>query len=1406
MESVGIDVGKITVKAVLLEKENGKTKIKRTFWKPHRQEFEKVLEELREKWHLSENIPVVCTGKFRQHFPFFPVVERVAQEKAIRFFYPNEDITAVRIGGGGFSVLKVSPSEPTEYRKNHECASGVGNFLDQILERIGLDVISADRNLDDSVKGIKITSRCGVTLKSEFTHWLNVGQPQQEVVAGLFDATALNALNLALKTRISQRVIIIGGLSSVKRIVQTIRESLPDDIKVEVPEYALFFEAIGAGLLAQELQSNPKKIFFRVQKKEKLEDLTFFPSLKESLQNVKKFEEERKEYNPSQGFLVLGLDIGSTGSKLVLFGDSLVFDSYTETKGNPVGAVKELMSGIPQDLRGRIGAVGCTGSGREIVAGLLKSSLPESQRDRVFVLNEIAAHAQGALYYDKDVDTIVDIGGQDAKFTRLEHGRIIDSCMNTVCSAGTGSFLAEQLQLLGISDVKKFGEIALNSPRAVDLGQHCAVFISERIDEARRKGATLEEIIAGLYYSIARNYTNRVKGLREYGNKIFLQGKPAENLALACALSKVSGKEIIVPPSPGLMGALGIAILAKKEIGSRVNETPALDFERFFSAKVVAKREFTCKSKEGCIIGNLCPIQQIEVEIGKERVVYFWGGACDKWEKTKSKNTLLAKAPRPFLEREKLIREIVKDQVAFPKDATVGIPRGLETEEILPLAVTFFHSLGFRTKILETTGLDVLERGARLSHTTLCAPFQLMGGQAEVLDKECQYLFLPKVIEIAETEKNLCPARTYVCPLSQAVPDMLCSRIESKILRPQFDFKKGYFQKSVREEFLKMGKILGCKKEQVKDAFEKAVFSQIEFEKECRSIGERSLEFAEKNRIPAVVILGHPYVVNSPLFLAGIPECIYENQAIALPADCYPLKEKNDYLERIYWGYGKRLLQIAYEVRRRKNVYPLWLSVYSCGPDSFLIHFFQWICEGKPYTILESDAYSGNAGFKTRVEAFLYGIKNYKAPETEKINDFSNFRSDYPLSEIKSKKSKVVIPWMGEGSLALASLLRGEGINAKALPLETKKELEVGRRVTSGKECLPMILTIGNFLNHLDSFEKEDENSEIYYFMPRAGGPCRFGMYHLLSQIILEKLGLSERVKVVSPSSETGYQKEVQARFSLLAKFWASALYVDFLKDAFLQIRALEKRKGFAKILFDFYLQELLKLLEKGKTDFLGIRDLWGILPLAKRAVSCFRCLDLDEEKKNKPVVLVTGEIFVRLNDFANCEIIKELEEFGLRVKLSPFREWINYVTYCKAKGIDGDSESRLKFKVLRILQRKIEKTLYDVFARELNWKEDHSVDEILKTAEPYLRGLRPSGEAGLTIGLPLLLWKKKEIAGVVAVGPFECMPSRVAESQLNLISQKTGMPVLNLSFYGESLDRDALESFVWDVLFKEKK
>jgi len=1371
MRFIGIDIGEVSFKAVWLDAEK---ETKQIFRKNHGGEIAKIWKELKEKWGICATDLVVTTGVSRNVLPFPSVPEMVAQKKALHFLYPEKAITLIRLAGGGFSVLK-NQNGKSEYRRHPECASGTGAFLDQNLNRFGLTISEADPILT-GVESLKFSGRCAVFLKTEATHAVNAGGQKEKAIAGLFDATARNAVALAEKSALTKKTLLIGGLSSSRRIAQTIQQELPET-KVEVPAQALYWEALGAALIATE-RNLPK-----VKAAAEEIPLVFLPPLKDYLGRVTKITDSGIVTSNMES-LVLGLDIGSTGSKAAIVSKQLIYEDYCETKGDPVLAAQTLISRLPKFLLENIKAVGVTGSGREIVGPLLTSLFGE----QVFVLNEIAAHARGAVFYNPKVDTIIDIGGQDAKFALLQNGVLIDSAMNTVCSAGTGSFLAEQLQLLGISDVKKMGEIALESPQAVDLGEHCAVFIAKQIGKARQKDATLPEIVAGLYDSISRNYDHRVKGSRRYGKKIFLQGKPAENIVLALALSKVSDQPIIVPPSPGIMGALGIALLAKQEIKDLEN-FHNLNLERFLASKVIDVSQFVCQSKDGCEKGNQCKVKVLEVELEGKNFKFFWDDRCGKHQKTK-KSTVLARAPQPFLERERLISKLIIKDFPF-STKTVGIPRGLETEDILVLVITFFQQLGLRVKLHEASGLKTLEQGTKICQSDFCAPLQLLAGEAKELEGQ-DFIFLPKVIEIEGRKQE---DRCYVCPLSQAMPDMFKPKLSGKILTPFLNLKEGY-EKNLKE-FLLMGLKLGTWPWESYLAFKKAIRAQKEFKERLFSFGLETLEFGKNHNIPVVVVFGNDYIIHSQLLNSGVPEIILEKGALALPSDCYPLKGLAPKLNSIYWGYGHRFLAIAYEVRRQPGVFSLLLSPYSCGPASFLTHFFQYLSTGKPYCLLETDAHTGRAGFGTRIEAFLYGVGNYKQPANEQnLSDLSKFESKGEVLSAGEKR-KVLIPWMGESSMLAPALLKTSlDISAEYLPND-EEALEMGRKVTSGKECLPMIVTIGSLLKWL----KNHPRKEAVFFMPSANGPCRFGQYHILTQIILEGLGLDKWVKVISPNSETGYFLNKQFGPAMRAKTWSTFVFVDMLKDALLQIRPVEKIAGETDNLFS----HILKLAETNvmisPNDWLGFKNLWGFTELAKLAVLAFKKIPVDEELKHRLLpVLVTGEVFVRHDEFSNQRIIRQLEALGVQTKLAGLREWFNYTLFQRRKGMTVIKTPGWKLYLTWLIQKTIEERLYRIFAKGFGWPKNHSIDAILKMAKPHLSRLRPQGEAGLTIGLPLLLWRKKEIKGAVILGPFECMPTRTAEEILMMASEKNGLPVLNVSFHGDQIDRDTLESFVWNL------
>lgn len=253
----------------------------------------------------------------------------------------------------------------------------------------------------------------------------------------------------------------------------------------------------------------------------------------------------------------LGIDIGSISTKGVIIDEdnNIIRSLYIWTEGNPVEATKKLVNGLKEDLKEEyeIKAVGTTGSARKLIGLML---------DACVVKNEITAHAVGTLSRYPDVRTILEIGGQDSKMILLNNGIITDYSMNTLCAAGTGSFLSSQAKRLGI-DIKDFGKIALQSQNPVKIAARCTVFAESDLIHKAQVGYQKKDIIAGLCKSIVLNYLNNVGKGKKINGPIVFQGGVSKNQGVVKYFKEVLRQDVIVDPNSHLMGALGIAILAK---------------------------------------------------------------------------------------------------------------------------------------------------------------------------------------------------------------------------------------------------------------------------------------------------------------------------------------------------------------------------------------------------------------------------------------------------------------------------------------------------------------------------------------------------------------------------------------------------------------------------------------------------------------------------------------------------------------------------------------------------------------------------------------------------------------------------------------------------------------------------
>jgi len=956
------------------------------------------------------------------------------------------------------------------------------------------------------------------------------------------------------------------------------------------------------------------------------------------------------------------------------------------------------------------------------------------------------------------------------------------------------------------------------------------------------------------------------------GKVIFCQGMPFAADALAAAVARQTGSDVIVPPNPGTVGALGIALLAARELFSSCSflstswssealrtdgmkeeekelieeeqeteeEGRALDLRRFLTAKIEQKDTFICRSISGCGgTGNRCRIDRLRTLVEAKHSCFTWGGGCSLYDKATRKQKLPDRAPDPFREREELQQKLLKPFMRRPGGIQVALADEFMLKGLFPFFAVFLSEAGFRLRLVEGSGPATLKRGIQCAQAAFCAPMQFFHGLAQDMDQTgADWFFVPMLRSLPPVPGQRCAV---VCPIVQSSPDIVRSMMDSpsssrhfgpsypnedenenqdeeeatparsRLLCPRFDFGAGGYES---KEFMACCQAwaseLGLDDSVFRQAWAGAVAVQRQFDEGCRELGRRALEFCRDRTIVPVVVLGRSYTIFNKTLNSNVPAILREQGAIGIPVDCYPVEDDVPFFTDLYWGYGQTILRAAHQIRRTQGVYALYCSNYSCGPDSFNLHFVSYAMAGKPFAIIETDGHSGDAGTRTRVEAFLHCVEeHWRSSGADRVlNDFAALQfSGLRLRQVgryNGETERMLIPYIGPASDAVAAVFRGVGLDAEALPAPDRESLRLGRRYTSGKECLPMPLTLGSLLKRL---ERARTGQRFVYVMPSTDGPCRFGVYNLLNQIVLEHLGWRERLRIWSPK-DTGYFDDLPAGTEML--MLAGILASDYLLQARLDVRPLEPQAGQADSLYARFSRELLAMLEKaGRGDLSLGPALWqvatgrlfGVRDLLERAGADFAALRVPRQL---PVVELTGEIYVRAVEFGNDFIVRKLESLGLKVHLAPQSEWLAYSSYVRRRQTgrnrfaDGFSE-RVQHRIEAIAQRAI--------GRHLGWKPSPLLSELLEAAAPYVNAAL-EGEAVLTVGGSLAAWRRGQIDGVVSVGPLECMPTKIAEAQFQRLAQREGVLSLTLAFNGEPSNPATLDNFAFEVKeqFRQKR
>ena len=1380
---LGIDVGSVSANTVIVDDdrhvlEEHYTRIK---GQPLRT-VQKVLEEILHRIPFEEFHSLSLTGTGGKLLSDLLggnfINEIIAQAKAVQHFYPQVR-TIIDMGGEDSKLILLEEEEGrfkiSDFSMNTLCAAGTGSFLDQQASRLGLTIEEFGQLALKSANPPRIAGRCSVFAKSDMIHLQQIATPDYDIVAGLCYALARNfKSNIGKGKMFVKPISFQGGVAANVGMRKAFLDVLElSDGELIIPKHFASMGALGAILVAQGDRGSRRKWtglsrlnqYLRDHREEK----TSLKPLALSSRHLIGREQVGLSGSDSKKERIeayLGLDVGSISTNLVVIDQEkrVLSKRYLMTAGRPIEAVRIGLQEMGEEIGDRveIQGVGTTGSGRYLTADFVGADL---------VRNEITAQATAAIYIDPRVDTIFEIGGQDSKYISIDNGVVVDFEMNKVCAAGTGSFLEEQAEKLDVSIKEEFGTLALSANEPVRMGERCTVFIESDLVHHQQRGAEKDDLIAGLSYSIVQNYLNRVVGDRRIGNRIFFQGGTAFNRGVVAAFEKVLDKEIVVPENHDVTGAIGVAILAMEERTWERSGFKGFDL----SQRRYEQTSFECK---GC--PNLCLIRKVSVEGEKP---LFYGSRCEKYDVIK--RTKGSAIPDLFEEREKLLFAPCEGEGKLPSNAPeIGIPRILYFHEMFPFWKAFFTELGYRVVLSDATNKELIRKGVENVVAETCFPIKVSHGHVlNLLEKGVKRIFLPSIVNLKPSHPEI--PNTAACPYAQSFPYAIPSSIDFKkkdvkVLQPVLHF--GFGREHLEKELIEFSKSLHRGSKRVKKALEKAERFQALFFQALLNRGKEVLNEAGPDD-KVMVIVGRPYNSCDSGVNLEIPKKLRDLGVLPIPMDFLPLESvaPSEEIREMYWRYGQRILAAGKIVKDDPRLFAVYITNFGCGPDSFISHFFRDLSKGKPYLQLEIDEHSADAGAITRCEAFLDSLKNV---ETKK----------QPSSKREKAKTdrtkKIYIPYMCDHSFAVAAAFQACGVDADVFPESDEETLYWGRKLTSGKECYPCILTTGDMVKLVK--DPHFDHSRAAFFMPSGNGPCRFGQYHRFHRLVLDDLGF-HHVPIYSPNQDETLYRDLGIMGSQFTRLgWQGIVAVDLLMKKLMEVRPYEKESGKTDEVYQRSLKRVCDAILKGE-------DLERAL---QESIEDFNRVQVDGLGA-KPLIGIVGEIFVRLNRFANENVIRKIEQFGGEAWIAPLTEWILYVnTIAKKRSLKSKSFSNLlKVFLTDYYQKKDEHHLEKIFKGHLRKFGEPRTRSIFRKAKPYLDSSF-EGEAILSVG-KTIDFARRGASGIVNIMPFTCMPGTIVSTLLKRYREEnSNIPILNMAYDGQEQTNTLtrLEAFMYQA------
>ncbi|MDI9209249.1 acyl-CoA dehydratase activase-related protein [Clostridium butyricum] len=1377
---IGVDIGSTTIKMVVIDQDEKilfKTYRRhladiRNAFKSCLEDAESIIKDKKLTFSISGSGGMSLAEKLNVEF----IQEVIASTKAIQINNPETDVV-IELGGEDAKITYLNGG--VEQRMNGTCAGGTGAFIDQMASLLNMDAGKLNEEAKSYTNIYPIAARCGVFAKTDVQPLINEGAKKCDIAISIFHAVVVQTISvLACGRPILGKVAFLGGpltfLSELrKRFIEVLK--LKDE-DVIFPQDSELYVALGAALSCEgKSEYDYHSILARLEDI-KDEEENKSDSLEPLFKNKQEYDSFKERHDKSvvkeidismaEGKCYLGIDAGSTTTKAVLINEKceILYSYYAGNKGNPVdtaaGIIKEIYSNIPEGAK--IVYSGVTGYGEHLLKEAFSMDIGEI---------ETVAHYKAAKFFCPDVDFILDIGGQDMKCLRIKDGTIQSITLNEACSAGCGSFLQAFAKSLGF-EIKDFAKKALFAKSPVDLGSKCTVFMNSKVKQAQKEGFTVEDIAAGLAYSVVKNSLYKVIKLRnpdELGNNIVVQGGTFYNEAVLRSFERLSGRNVIRPNIAGLMGAFGAAILAKENYEARacyIDDETAATVENNISdnkndeVKANNIHISTLVSKEnvdniemkstnsrcrGC--SNSCLLTINRFPNGNR---FIAGNKCDTplGNNTKDKNI-----PNLYEYKYNRIFNYEPLELNKAKRGIIGIPRVLNMYENYPLWFTLFTNLGFRVEISEKSSKELYEKGlTSIVSETACYPAKMTHGHVEdLIEKGIKNIFYPCILHESREFKNA--TDTFNCPVVTSYAEVIKNNMDS-LEENNVNFMNPFLPIANKSKLKKRLKdalsIFNISQREINYAVDKAWDEQENFKKDIREKGVETLKYIKDHNIQGILLGGRPYHVD-PEINHGMPKLINSLGFAVFTEDSVAhLGEIDGKLNVVdQWAYHSRLYRASNFIIDHDDINLVQLTSFGCGLDSITTDAVAEIleCGSKIYTNIKIDEGSNLGAARIRLRSLKAAIEERKNKNIET----SITKKDTKKFINPGKNKTIIVPQFSPIHFnILESAFRACGYDLVVLN-NGDNAIDEGLKYVNNDICYPAIVVIGQVIEALKSGRYDLENTSI--LLAQSEGQCRFTNYTSVLEKALKEAGY-EDLPVLSLSL-AGVDKTNSLEgmnLDLVKKSIVGVIYGDLLSRVLHRVRPYEKIKGSADELYKKWTRICRESFEE---------------PLKKNFKSIISSIikefeELPRIDVYKPKVGLVGELLVKFNPIANNSIVNMLEKEGVEVVhndlLSLFlssakNQIFNY------KHLDGKYISKLKGEITIKLIEKYQKVYIDALKKSRIFYVTEKIDEMAHNASKIISLGNQSGE-GWKLPGEIMELENWGVNNVVCMQPFGCLPS----------------------------------------------